>query len=114
MNVRSLLPLSLAAAGACLMCNCSTLKSTAAKVGALSRQSVAKVGDLLPSRRPPVVEVREKDLKDLPLGHERALAYQEKKRAGWWFFSGPVDFKEPDLPDTAAEMTGTLLPPKGE
>lgn len=114
MNVRLLLPLALGVAGGCALTSCSSLKSTASKVGDFSRKSVAKVGDLLPSKRPPVVDVRQKDLKDMPLGHERALAFQEKKRQSWWFFSGPVDFKEPELPDVEAEMTSGLLPPKGE
>ncbi len=114
MNPRSLLLLALGTAGGCVLSSCSTIKSTASKVGQISRDSVAKVGNLFPSNRPPVVEVRQEELKDLPLGHERALAFQEKKRHSWWFFSGPVDFKEPDLPDTETEMTSGLLPPKSE
>jgi len=59
-----------------------------------------------------VVEVREKDLKDMPTGEERALAYQnQRKRSFWNFFSGPVDFKEPTLPSSAGELDGSLLPP---
>ena len=57
-----------------------------------------------------VVEVREKDLKDMPTGEERALAYQNQ-RSFWNFFSGPVDFKEPTLPSSAGELDGSLLPP---
>ncbi len=59
-----------------------------------------------------VVEVREKDLKDLPTGQEQALAFDNrKKRSFWGFFSGPVDFKEPTGPVNAGELDGTLLPP---
>jgi hypothetical protein len=83
------------------------------KVSELSRQSLAAIDRLRPARVP-VVEVRKKDLKEMPLGHERALAYTEKQRNSWWFFSGPVDFKEPVLPDAATESTGSLLPPKDE
>jgi len=132
MNTPSFLPKIMAAACICLACGCSTVKSTASKIGDASRNSMAKIGDasrnsvakigdasrdslakLLPSRVP-VVEVREKDLKEMPLGSERALAYERKKRGFFSFFTGPVDFEEPDLPDTETEMTGSLLPPKSE
>ncbi|MEO5916533.1 MAG: hypothetical protein ABIS50_20015 [Luteolibacter sp.] len=59
-----------------------------------------------------VVEVREKDLKKLPTGQEKALAYENSHKRGFWFFGGPVDFKEPTLPEAGGEMDGSLLPPK--
>ena len=65
-----------------------------------------------------VVEVREKDLKPMQTGQERALAYQSSqnsqtsRRSSFSFFRGPVDFKEPNLPDIGGEMDGSLLPPK--
>lgn len=60
-----------------------------------------------------VVEVREKDLKKLPTGHDRALAFENnRKRSFWSSFSGPVDFQEPVLPDGGGEMDGSLLPPR--
>lgn len=83
--------------------------ATASKVSQLSTMAIDKI-------RPPsvkVVEVREKDLKNLPTGHERALAYENTRKRGFWFFSGPVDFKEPSLPEAGGEMDGSLLPPKG-
>ncbi len=57
-----------------------------------------------------VVEVREKDLKEMPLGKDRALAYERKK----FFWSLiPLNFKEPDLPKIEeGEFDGSLLPPK--
>ena len=67
---------------------------------------------LLPGPRVKVVEVREKDLKKLPSGHERALAFESGRKGGFWFFNGPVDFKEPTLPDPGSEMDGSLLPPR--
>lgn len=67
---------------------------------------------LLPGPRVKVVEVREKDLKKLPSGHERALAFENGRKGGFWFFNGPVDFKEPTLPDPGSEMDGSLLPPR--
>jgi hypothetical protein len=65
---------------------------------------------LLPGPRLQVVKVREKDLKELPSGHERALAFERKR--GFWLFGGPVDFKEPTLPEPGSAMDGSLLPPR--
>jgi hypothetical protein len=59
-----------------------------------------------------IVKVRHKDLKDLPLGHERALAFARERKFGFWSFGGAVDFKQPALPEPGAEMDGSLLPPK--
>ena len=58
------------------------------------------------------MKVREKDLKDLPTGRERALAYQNSRKGGFWIFGGSVDFKEPKLPEAGTEPDGSLLPPK--
>lgn len=81
------------------------------KVSEVSKASVAK---LMPARIP-VVEVREKDLKPLPTGEQQALAFEKSRRNRFWnFFSGPVDFEEPTLPDNAGAMDGELLPPKVE
>jgi hypothetical protein len=86
-----------------------TSAATTSKIVELSELSMSKI-------RPAgvkVVEVREKDLKKLPTGQERALAYENTRKRGFWgFFSGPVDFKEPTLPQPGAEMDGSLLPPK--
>lgn len=111
--------LALGAAGSSLLSlpSCSRMsalsQAATGKMSELSRNSVAAIQRLRPARLP-VVEVRQKDLKDMPLGHERALAYQEKQRNAWWFFGGPVDFKEPVLPAVGAEGDGSLLPPKDE
>jgi hypothetical protein len=85
-----------------------TTTATTTKVAQLSTMAVDKIN-------PPavkVVEVREKDLKKLPTGQERALAYENTRKRGFWFFGGPVDFKEPSLPEPGGEMDGSLLPPK--
>jgi hypothetical protein len=86
----------------------NTSAATTSKVAQLSTMAIEKINP--PSVK--VVEVREKDLKKLPTGQERALAY-ENTRKRFWFFSGPVDFKEPTLPQPGGEMDGSLLPPKG-
>lgn len=85
-----------------------TTAATTSKVTQLSTMAIDKI-------RPPqvqVVEVRNKDLKDLPSGHERALAYENTRKRNFWFFGGPVDFKEPSLPEAGGEMDGSLLPPR--
>lgn len=85
-----------------------TSAATTAKVSELSELAVNTVSPAGVK----VVEVREKDLKELPTGEEKALAYQNSRKRGFWFFGGPVDFKEPSLPDAGGEMDGSLLPPK--
>ena len=108
-----------ASASCALLSSCGAIGSlrnaTASGVTKLSQFSVT---DLMPARVG-VVEVREKDLKEMPLGKERALAYEAKKQAiasrqggGFWFFKGPVDFKEPTLPNEAGATDGSLLPPR--
>ena len=68
--------------------------------------------NLLPGPQVPVVQVRVKDLKPLLTGHERALAFESQRTRGFWMFGGPVDFKEPTLPEAGAELDGCLLPPR--
>lgn len=58
----------------------------------------------------PVVEAREDALKELPSGHDQAVAYQQRQR-GFWGFLGPIDFKEPALPEDSGSIDGGLLPP---
>ena len=70
------------------------------------------LANLIPGRGIKVVEVREKDLKELPTGREKALAYQNTRRSAFWIFGGPANYSEPALPDAGAEPDGSLLPPK--
>ena len=86
-------------------------KTSAATTAKLSEISDASIGKFRPAGVQ-VVEVREKDLKQLPTGQERALAFENTRKRGFWLFSGPVDFKEPTLPQPGTEMDGSLLPPK--
>ncbi len=59
-----------------------------------------------------VVQAREKDLKPMPLGKERALAFDQQRKRSFWSFALP-NFKEPTLPSvTGDESDGSLLPPK--
>ena len=78
---------------------------------AMSKISDLPMAHLLPGQGPKVVEVREKDLMELPSGQELAKAHQ-RQRSGFWIFGGPVDFQEPVLPEPGAELDGSLLPPR--
>jgi hypothetical protein len=79
-----------------------------AKATDATKNSFAK---LMPSRIP-VVEVREKDLKELKSGQEQAVAFEKSRRNRFWgIFSGPVDFQEPALPEDLGSVDGGLLPP---
>lgn len=83
----------------------NTTSAAASKVTALSTMAIEKID-------PPgvkVVEVREKDLKKLPTGKERALAHQGTRKRFWHF--GTVNFQEPALPEFGGELDGSLLPP---
>ena len=102
-----------------LLVSCAAVKETTASAAA-KVSSYAKLPDLvdtpiarlMPAGGLKVVEAREKDLKDLPSGHERALAYRKERKSGFWIFGGPVDFQEPVLPEPGTEMDGSLLPPR--
>lgn len=105
--------LVIAAIGSALgLVSCATVD----KMASATTSKVAEFSDMAVNKIRPaqvkVVEVREKDLKELPTGHERALAFQSSRKRNFWFFGGPVDFKEPMLPEDGAEMDGSLLPPR--
>ena len=102
----------------CAFPSCATVKNatsaTTAKVSSLAKMpdlSDMPITRILPGQRVKVVEVREKDLKELPTGKEKALAYRNG-HSGFWIFGGPVDFKEPSLPEPGSELDGSLLPPR--
>jgi hypothetical protein len=84
------------------------LSSSIAKLPDLGDTAIARV---LPGQRVKVVEVREQDLKEMPTGKEKAMAYRTGRR-GFWIFGGPIDFKEPTLPEPGSELDGSLLPPR--
>ena len=86
-------------------------KSSSGAVSKIFQITEASLASIIPARVK-VVEVREHDLKKLPTGAERALAYEKSRKRSFWGSSGPVDFKEPTLPMAGAEMDGSLLPPK--
>jgi len=92
--------------------SCGTVeavKNTAANAGKSVKQF--SLADLRPSQVD-IVEVREGDLKEMPLGKDQALAFEKKRKRSFWSFALP-DFKEPSLPDVSeGDMDGALLPPK--
>lgn len=104
---------SLLAVGGLAFVSCASVKKAGSSLAAFSPS------DLMPSRVK-VVEVRQKDLQEITLGKERALAYAANKQAiarrdsGFWnFFRGPVEFKEPTLPAGDPATGDGLLPPRG-
>lgn len=98
--------------------SCGTMKVVKAAKNKTS-EAVSGIADASIGRfmgpKIPVVEVREKDLRDLPTGDQRVLAMdaKAKKKRSFWFFGGPVDFKEPALPESSPGMDteASLLPP---
>jgi hypothetical protein len=105
-------PASLLAIGGLALASCASVKKAGSSLAAFSPTH------LMPPRVK-VVEVREKDLREIPLGKERALAYVTNKQViakrepGFWnLFRGPVEFKEPALPLGDTTHGDGLLPPK--
>jgi hypothetical protein len=105
-----ILPLALASCGTMKVVKAAKNKTSEAMSG-LADASIGR----FTGPKIPVVEVREKDLRELPSGDQRILAMEAKtkKKRSFWFFGGPVDFKEPSLPTPGAgdETDGSLLPP---
>lgn len=101
------------------LASCATVQKVSQSSRALVQKTTTKVSQLsemavhtISPAGVKVVEVREKDLKPLPTGHEQALAFQSSSRKrGFWSLMGPVDFKEPTLPEAGGEIDGSLLPP---
>jgi hypothetical protein len=122
MKAKSRTLLFLVIAPNCLLVSCAAVKNTTASCTA-KLSSLAKLPEmpslvdtpiarLLPAGGLKVVEVREKDLKDMPTGQERATAYRNERKRGFWIFGGPVDFEEPMLPEDGSGADGSLLPPR--
>lgn len=92
-------------------------RSTASVTSGIAAIPKPKIPDfslanLLPGPKIKVVEVREKDLKEMPTGTELAKAHRNQGIADFWSFSGKLYFEEPDFPEPGADMDGGLLPPK--
>lgn len=86
-----------------------------AQMNSMKTAAVEKWHNLpLPGRsRIPIVEPRQGEMRDFKTGHDQAVAFQKtRSRRFFGIFSGPVDFKEPQLPADSSTMDGGLLPPK--
>lgn len=96
----------------CLLASCASMDAVKASAANASKGlKQFSLSDLRPSGVE-VVEVREKELKEMPLGKERALAFDQKRKRSFWSFL-PANFEEPTLPDIGDEgIDGSLLPPK--
>lgn len=105
--VIALAPLMVVACGAAKSLQAS-VDSAVAKLPGVSK--VDATGEAADAVR--VVKVRPQDLEDFPLGRERALAYEQQKKAGLLLPGGDVNFVPVDLPDPGVEVDGGLLPPK--
>ncbi len=96
----------------CLLASCASVDAVKASA-ANATKGLKNIS--LPTFGSPgvdVVEVREKELKEMPLGKERALAFDQKRKRSFWSFALP-DFEEPTLPDLDDDgIDGSLLPPK--
>ena len=100
--------LPVAASAALISCSATSLTGGGNK-------ALAKLSAFSARLRPTgvqVVEVREHDLKELPTGHEQALAFTQTRKRSFWKFDGPVNFVEPSLPEAVGEVDGSLLPPR--
>jgi hypothetical protein len=90
------------------LCSCASPTATVATKTAETWQSVRA---WLPGGdRVPVVDVREKDLKELPSGSELAKLQSRSRYGSFWMFGGPADFREPDLPPPGTLIEDGLLP----
>ncbi|GEM_PF-4030740 len=96
-------------AGFTLAVSCSLLISCGnSSTSNLASKSLNKVTSLWPSRVP-IAEVRQKDLKKMPSGADRALAWN--RSLNQWVYM-PVDYNPPALPeDPTYPIDGGLLPP---
>jgi hypothetical protein len=122
MNAKSQTTLLSVIAASCALVSCAAFKNTTAsaaekfselaKMPKMPSLTDTPIARLLPAGGLKVVEVREKDLKDLPTGQERAIAYRNERKRGFWIFGGPVDYEEPTLPEDGSGADGSLLPPR--
>jgi hypothetical protein len=122
MNAKSQTMLLALIAPISALVSCAAVKNTTAsaaekfselaKMPKMPSLTDTPIARLMPAGGLKVVEVREKDLKELPTGQERAVAYRNERKKGFWFFGGPVDYEEPTLPEEGSGADGSLLPPR--
>lgn len=104
-TMKKTLPASLTLATSLFLVSCSGFQ--AADIVKKPLKSVAK---LIPQRIP-IAEVRTKDLKEMPTGAERAMAFEQKRNRRIFAFI-PGLYKAPTLPDAqTVPADGGILPP---
>ena len=91
-----------------LFISCGNSSSTSSEEKSIASKSIGTITGLWPSRVP-IAEVRSKDLKKMPSGTDRALAWDRSLNR--WVYM-PVNYKQPTLPDDQTFPIGNgLLPP---
>lgn len=108
--VKKIAPASVALASCLMVVSCGGFDA----VGIVKKpfKSVAKIKlpRLMPQRIP-IAEVRAKDLREMPTGAEKALAFEEKRNRRRFVFI-PGFYKEPKLPDARSLPSDAgILPP---
>lgn len=107
-----LLPLVLASCG-----TLHSLRETASSATRSAREKASNttqnITDFALGRpKVAIVKARQEDMKSMPLGKERALAFEQERKRSLWSFALP-HFVEPSLPAANEnEADGSLLPPK--
>ncbi len=106
-------PTSFTLASCLFLVSCGTFDkaTTLAKNSIQSVKSVTKLVPKLIPRRIPIAEVRAEDLKKMPTGAEKSLAYERKKNRRRFAFI-PGFYKPPTLPvSRSLPSDGGILPP---
>ena len=98
------------ATGLTLATSCVMLVSCQTNLtSGIAGKSIDKVAGLWPSRVP-IAEVRNKDLKKMASGADRALAWNQSLNQ--WVYLTPVDYNPASMPDEPTyPVDGGLLPP---
>jgi len=98
--------LSLALISSSLLVSCGNFSLTKS-----NEKPYKAISKLIP-RRVPIAVVRPNDLKELPTGADRALAWSKRLDSKRYAFFKPKNYKPATLPDARTLPTDTgLLPP---
>ncbi|MFK7911816.1 MAG: hypothetical protein AB8F34_14620 [Akkermansiaceae bacterium] len=112
-RIKKIAPASLTLTASILLVSCSNFDAAS-----IVKKPIKSVAKLVPDKMPrlipqriPIAEVRTKDLKKMPTGAEKALAFEEKRNRRRFVFI-PGLYKAPTLPDERTLPTDAgILPP---
>jgi hypothetical protein len=105
--VKRIAPVSLTLITSSLLVSCGNFDATG-----LAKKSMNSVANLIPRRRVPVTEVREKDLRKMATGADRAMAWDRHLDSKRYVFFRPKHYKAPKLPAARSlPEDGGILPP---